>query len=139
MDRRPCEEANITLGSTPNSSPNLTCLCEKQKPAFDLELIDGKEHSNRAAKQLNGQKLTDLCQCLTIAAVLSMMVPSRSSKIPLNSCLSIGALNADSSGSKSIMEVGGDGGGAGGGFVVEPKIIQILNKVSTPVIFNVLS
>lgn len=47
--------------------------------------------------------LTDLCQCLTTASVLSTIVPSRSSRIPAYEWLSIGAVNAGSLASEDMM------------------------------------
>lgn len=63
------------------------------------------------AAQWPETKLTDLCQCLMIASVLSTMVPSRSSRTPVNECLSIGAVNvalitscSDRSMTKNVVE-----------------------------------
>ena len=67
IDLLPCEDCNITAGSTPNSSPILQVgelRCTMYLPFVVLP------------------RTTYLCQCLTIASVESTIVPSISKRIP---------------------------------------------------------
>lgn len=48
--------------------------------------------------------MTDLCQCLTIASVESMSVPSKSQRMPANKWVSSGPVNSLSSVSEGMLK-----------------------------------
>ena len=63
------------------------------------------ESSSRSAGTmlLNGNMAYDLCQCFTIACVLSIRVPSRSKRKPVNEWISAGPVK-EGGGADDILE-----------------------------------